>query len=140
MERKWWVLLAVGAASFMTALDGSVANIILPVLSGAFKANVAMIEWVVTIYLLVVSGLLLSFGRLGDMRGHKTIYLVGFGIFMAGSFFSGSAPSAAILIASRLSRTALVANTASVVFWPEGANRSSPLLIRSALWASLRPS
>jgi MFS family permease len=66
-------LLAVGTGSFMTALDSSVVNIILPVVSRAFKTDVATVEWVVTVYLLVVSGLLLSFGRLGDLRGHKPV-------------------------------------------------------------------
>lgn len=59
LEAKWWILLAVGVGSFMTALDGSVVNITLPVVSRAFNSDVAAVEWVVTVYLLVVSGLLL---------------------------------------------------------------------------------
>lgn len=77
-SRKWWVLLAIGVGTFMTALDTSVVNTILPVINQAFKSNIAAIEWVVIIYLLAVSGLLLSFGRLGDIRGHRPIYLSGF--------------------------------------------------------------
>src|SRR5512139_1576982 len=90
---KWGVLIAVGIGTFMTALDTSVVNTVLPVIGQNFSKAITTVEWVVTIYLLVLSGLLLSFGRLGDMRGHKTIYLSGFVIFMAGSFFSGAAPS-----------------------------------------------
>ena len=75
IDRKWWVLIAVGAGTFMSALDGSVVNTILPVVQDHFGVQVATIEWVVTIYLLVLSGFLLSFGRLGDMRGHKKIYI-----------------------------------------------------------------
>jgi EmrB/QacA subfamily drug resistance transporter len=101
LDRKWWVLIAVGVGSFMTALDGSVVNTILPIVSRAFGAGVATIEWVVTVYLLVVSGLLLSFGRLGDMRGHKPVYVSGFVLFVLGSALSGLAPSAEILIVSR---------------------------------------
>ena len=52
----------------MSSLDSSVVNIILPVIKGDFSTDVATIEWVVVVYLLVVSSLLLSFGRLGDMR------------------------------------------------------------------------
>jgi EmrB/QacA subfamily drug resistance transporter len=100
-DRKWGVLLAVGIASLMSAVDGSVANIILPVVTRAFQTDVATIEWVVTIYLLVVSGLLLSFGRLGDMRGNKRVYLIGLVIFVLGSTLSGAAPSAAALVAFR---------------------------------------
>ena len=68
--RKWWVLFAVGTGTFMSALDGSVVNAILPVVRDRLRADIATVEWVVTVYLLVVSGLLLGFGRLGDVRGH----------------------------------------------------------------------
>ena len=101
LDRKWWVLIAVGVGSFMSALDGSVVNTILPIVSRDFRAGVATIEWVVTVYLLVVSGLLLSFGRLGDMRGHKPVYVSGFVLFVAGSALSGLASGAAMLIVSR---------------------------------------
>src|SRR4030065_2924596 len=100
-SRKWLVLVAIGIGTFMTALDTSVVNPILPVIRLTFNESIPNVEWVITIYLLVLSGLLLSFGRLGDMRGHKTIYLIGFGIFMGGSFFSGAAPSMTMLIVSR---------------------------------------
>ena len=73
IDRKWWVLAAVSTGSFMTALDGSVVNTILPVIKDAFRSNVATVEWIVTVYLLVISGLLLTFGRLGDLRGHKSV-------------------------------------------------------------------
>ena len=98
---KWGVLVAVGIGTFMTAIDTSVVNTVLPVIGQNFNQTLTVVEWVVTIYLLVLSGLLLSFGRLGDMRGHKTIYMTGFVIFMAGSFFSGAAPHVNFLIASR---------------------------------------
>jgi hypothetical protein len=73
LERKWWILFAIGAGTFMSALDGSVVNAVLPVIRQNYGSDVATIQWVVTIYLLVVSGLLLSVGRLGDMRGHKVV-------------------------------------------------------------------
>lgn len=99
--QKWGVLVAVGIGTFMTALDTSVVNTVLPVIGQNFNKAITTVEWVITIYLLVLSGLLLSFGRLGDMRGHKTIYLTGFAVFMAGSFFSGAAPTVNFLIISR---------------------------------------
>jgi MFS family permease len=78
MDRKWWVLLSVGVGTFMSALDGNVVNTVLPVVNHSFDSQVASVEWVVTVYLLVVSGLLLTFGRLGDLRGHKVIYFTSF--------------------------------------------------------------
>jgi EmrB/QacA subfamily drug resistance transporter len=98
IDRKWLVFIAIGTGSFMVALDGSVVNAILPVLRDTFSSNVATIEWVVTIYLLVLSGLLLSFGRLGDLRGHRSLYILGFVVFVASSALCGLAWSAGILI------------------------------------------
>jgi EmrB/QacA subfamily drug resistance transporter len=101
IDPKWWVLVAIGTGSFMAALDGSVVNTILPVLRTSFNSNVATIEWVVTVYLLVLSGLLLTFGRLGDLRGHRSIYVWGFGIFIFGSALCGLAWSATMLVIVR---------------------------------------
>jgi EmrB/QacA subfamily drug resistance transporter len=95
------VLAAVGVGTFMSALDGSVVNTILPVVRRAFGSDVASVEWVVTVYLLVVSGLLLSFGRLGDLRGHKITYVSGFAVFVISSALCGLAPSVETLIAFR---------------------------------------
>ena len=57
--RKWWVFVSIGVGTFMSALDGSVVNSLLPVMRSALRTSVSEIEWVVTVYLLVVSGLLL---------------------------------------------------------------------------------
>ncbi|MBN1429951.1 MAG: MFS transporter [Anaerolineae bacterium] len=101
IDRKWWVLVAIGSGSFMSTLDGSVVNTILPILRDTFKSDIATIEWVITVYLLVLSSLLLTFGRLGDLRGHKSVYGWGFGIFIISSILCGMAWSPAALIAFR---------------------------------------
>jgi len=100
-RHKWLSLLAVGIGTFMSALDGSVVNTILPVIRTYFNSEVASVEWVVTIYLLVVSSLLLTFGRLGDLRGQKTIYISGFLIFVAASASCGLASSVEFLVIAR---------------------------------------
>ena len=105
LQTKWWVLIAIGTSTFMSALDTSVVNTILPVIQENFGSDVATIEWIVTVYLLVVSGLLLSFGRLGDIRGHKSVFLTGFVIFIIASALCGLAPSAGALIAYTLCPT-----------------------------------
>ena len=119
IEPKWLVLLTVGVGTFMSALDGSVVNAILPVIQAYFKTDVATVEWVVTIYLLVVSGLLLTFGRLGDLRGNKTVYMWGFVIFVAGSTLSGFSPTPTFLIMSRalqaLGAAMLFANSPAIL-------------------------
>jgi EmrB/QacA subfamily drug resistance transporter len=119
LDRKWWVLLAVGVGTFMSALDSSVANVILPVLNRAFGTSVTTVEWVVTIYLLVVSGLLLTFGRLGDLRSHKQIYILGFVIFVFGSALCAVSPSIPAMVTFRalqaLGAAMLFANSPAIL-------------------------
>jgi EmrB/QacA subfamily drug resistance transporter len=95
---QWLVLIALGISTFMGALDGSVVNTILPVMAGIYAVDIAQIQWVVTVYMLVLSGLLLSFGRLGDLRGHKIVYISGFAVFIVSSALCGMAWSVAALV------------------------------------------
>lgn len=119
IDRKWWLLIAIGTGSFMSALDGSVVNTVLPILRDAFKSDITTIEWVVTVYLLVLSGLLLSFGRLGDLRGHKVIYVWGFGIFILSSALCGMSWSPVMLIVFRgiqaIGGAMLASNSSAIV-------------------------
>lgn len=101
MDRKWWIFLAVGVGAFMSAMSGSTVNIVLPIITREFGSDIATIEWVITIYLLVVSGMLLSFGRLGDLRGHKLVYVSGFAIFIANSPLCAWSPNVIALITFR---------------------------------------
>lgn len=98
---RWWVLAAVATGSGMSGLDSSVSNTVLPVIAVELGADVASVQWVVLIYLLVISALLLSAGRFGDMRGHRGVYITGFGLFVASSAACAAAPSVSWLIAAR---------------------------------------
>jgi EmrB/QacA subfamily drug resistance transporter len=101
-DRRWWVLTTVGVGTFMSALDSSVVNTILPVLTRELGASVAAIEWVPAIYLLVISALLLGVGRAGDLFGYKRLYLAGFGLFVIGSMLCGLSPNVEALIGFRV--------------------------------------
>ncbi len=85
----------------MSALDSSVVNTLLPVLARELGTTVAGIEWVSTVYLLVISGLLLGFGRAGDLYGTKRTYIAGFFVFVIASALCGLSPTAHVLIALR---------------------------------------
>ncbi|MCL4516236.1 MAG: MFS transporter [Firmicutes bacterium] len=98
---KWLALATVGIGTFMAPLDGSVVNIALPHIASSLRATLPTVEWVVMMYLLVISTLLLTYGRLGDMIGHKPVYLAGFVIFTAGSLLCGFSPAIGYLIAFR---------------------------------------
>ncbi|OAT85450.1 hypothetical protein A6M21_05890 [Desulfotomaculum copahuensis] len=99
---KWWVLASIALGTFMGPLDGSIVNIALPSISSYFHTSLAMVEWVVMSYLLMISSLLLTYGRLGDMYGHKPIYLGGFVIFTLGSALCGFSPGIGFLIGARV--------------------------------------
>jgi EmrB/QacA subfamily drug resistance transporter len=96
-----WVLVAIGASTLMSALDGSVVNIVLPIINRTLGSEIAAVEWVVVIYLLVLSGLLLSFGRLGDLKGHKPVFITGLVVFIAGSVFCGLSQTILTLVLFR---------------------------------------
>ncbi|HYE84309.1 MAG TPA: MFS transporter [Clostridia bacterium] len=101
-KRVKLIIVAVAVGTFMAALDTSVVNIALPNISTFFGAPLYIIEWVVMSYLLVISSLLLTYGRLGDMYGHKRIYVGGFVIFTAGSLLCSLAPNIFMLIIARV--------------------------------------
>jgi len=65
---KWAVLALVAVGTFMTALDASIVNIGLPSIARTFRAPVGgAVEWVIIVYLVVIAGTLLTFGRLSDL-------------------------------------------------------------------------
>ncbi len=85
MEYKWKAMFTVWIGVFMATLDGSIVNVALPTLTEYFKTDITTIEWVVMAYLLTITSLLLSLGRLSDMFGRKTIFAGGLAIFTIGS-------------------------------------------------------
>jgi len=98
---KWIVFSLVAAGVFMSTLDSSIVNIALPAIMDDFQVTLVVIEWVPMIYLLTVSSLLLTFGRLSDIRGRRLVYCGGFFIFATGSMLCGLAGGAPTLIAAR---------------------------------------
>ncbi len=101
-SRKWYVMLAVAMSIFLGTIDGSIVNVALPTLVKELGTTFATVQWVVLAYLLAISTLILSMGRLGDMIGKKPVFLTGFVIFTAGSVLCGLAPTVYWLIAFRV--------------------------------------
>ena len=99
--QTWLIFFMVAIGIFMATLDGSIVNIALPSIMADFEVPLATIQWVVMIYLLTVTSLLLSFGRLSDIRGRRIVYSSGLFLFSFGSLFCGMSQSAHWLIASR---------------------------------------
>lgn len=96
------ILAVISLAVFMADLDTSIVNISLPTIADAFRVDLGMVSWVVMAYLLVVTGLMLAFGRLGDILGFRRVFTGGLVVFTAGSLFCGLAGSIGLLVASRV--------------------------------------
>lgn len=93
------LFLLVGA--FMSILDSSIVNVAIPTLESAFSATTADIQWVITIYLLVLGVAVPASGWLTDRFGPKHLYVASLAVFTIGSFLSGLAWSTGSLIAFR---------------------------------------
>ncbi|MFQ5577796.1 MAG: MFS transporter [Anaerolineae bacterium] len=101
-SRKWFAMIAVAMGIFLSTIDGSIVNVALPTLVRDLQTGFAVVQWVVLAYLLTITALMLSVGRLADMIGKKPLYTAGFVVFTTGSVLCGLAPTVAWLIGFRV--------------------------------------
>jgi len=101
-SRKWYVMAAVSMGTLLATIDSSIVNVALPTMVRVFDTDFATVQWVVLAYLLTLATLLLSIGRLADMKGKKSIYALGFIIFTIGSVLNGLSPNIYWLIIFRV--------------------------------------
>ncbi|GAA3185340.1 MFS transporter [Lentilactobacillus kefiri] len=88
-KNSWWILVSIGMFAFMSNLDSSIVNIAMPIMAKQLHVPMNQIEWVVSSYLIVLTALLLFFGKLGDIYGKVKVFRIGTVIFLLGSFLSG---------------------------------------------------
>jgi EmrB/QacA subfamily drug resistance transporter len=121
---KWrgnpWAILAVlSLGFFMTLLDLTIVNIAIPDMVERLNASLDQILWVVNAYALALAVLLITAGRLGDLRGKKTLYLSGVALFTLASLACGLAQGPGQLIAFRaiqgVGAAMLIPQTLSVI-------------------------
>jgi EmrB/QacA subfamily drug resistance transporter len=96
-----WALTSLSLSMLLSSLGTSIANVGLPSLAEAFNASFQQVQWIVLGYLLVITTLIVSIGRLGDMTGRKRLLLVGIVVFTLGSALCGVAATLGLLIAAR---------------------------------------
>jgi MFS family permease len=101
-SRKWYVMVAVGVGILLGTIDLTIVNIALPTLVREFKASFSTVQWVALAYMLTLSTLTLTMGRLGDMIGKKQIYIAGMVVFTIGSMLCGISSSIYWLIGFRV--------------------------------------
>jgi EmrB/QacA subfamily drug resistance transporter len=109
VSHRWWVLAVIGLAQLMVVLDITIVNIALPSAQEALHFNNDGRQWIVTAYSLAFGSLLLLGGRLADLIGRKTTFVIGIAGFAAASAVGGAATNFAMLVAARTIQGAFAA-------------------------------
>lgn len=94
-------LASLSLATLLASLGSSIANVGLPEMARAFEAAFSMVQWIVLAYLLSITAMIVSVGRLGDRFGHRRLLLAGLLLFVVASALCGVALSLPWLIAAR---------------------------------------
>lgn len=100
-RHRWLMLVVVGAGLLLITLDNSILYTALPTLTIELSATNAESLWIINAYPLVMTGLLLGAGTLGDKYGHRRLFIIGLALFGIASLIAAFAPTAAVLIGSR---------------------------------------
>jgi EmrB/QacA subfamily drug resistance transporter len=98
---RWLALYVLCLGSLMIVLDVTIVNVALPSIRRDLGFSEASLAWVVNAYLLTYGGCLLLGGRLGDIYGHRRLFLGGIGLFTAASLACGLADSQSVLVVAR---------------------------------------
>ena len=112
---RWMALYVLCAGVLMIVLDMTVVNVALPSIQEDLGFSQSGLAWVVNAYLIAFGGLLLLSGRVGDLIGHRKIFLIGLGIFTVASLLCAVAQTQEMLIAARFVQGAGGALTSAVV-------------------------
>jgi EmrB/QacA subfamily drug resistance transporter len=98
---RWFALYTLTLASLMIVLDATIVNVALPSIRQDLDFSQTSLAWVVNAYLLTYGGFLLLGGRLGDLFGHRRLFLAGITLFTAASLVCGLSTTQGMLIAAR---------------------------------------
>ena len=101
MSRQWLTLMAILLVYIPVAIDATVLHVAAPTLSVALGSSGNELLWIIDIYSLVMAGMVLPMGALGDKIGFKRLLLLGSAIFGVASLCAALSPTALTLIASR---------------------------------------
>src|SRR2546428_2958561 len=98
---RWFALIVLCLGALMIVLDTTIVNVALPSIRADLGFSQTSLAWVVNAYLLTFGGFLLLGGRLGDLFGHRRLFLAGVSLFTLASLGCGLANSQGFLVAAR---------------------------------------
>ena len=140
-RRRWWTLVGVALATFMTFLDNNVVNVALPSIQRELHLSISGLEWIVSSYILVFSGLMLVGGRLADVFGRRRLFVAGIAVFTGASLLAGLAGSEEVLVFARvlqgIGAAASIPSTLAIISstFPDPGERSRAVGVWSAVSA-----
>jgi MFS family permease len=100
-RKRWLALIVLCLGDLMIVLDMTIVNVALPSIRADLGFSQTSLVWVVNAYMLTFGGFLLLGGRLGDLYGHRRLFLLGIMLFTLASLACGLADAKALLIAAR---------------------------------------
>lgn len=101
IQAKWWVLIGVSLASLIAMIDFTIVSTVLPAIQHELATSMLELQWVMNIFVLIVSMLMVGMGRLGDVFGQRKMLLFGISLFGIASLFAGLSVNPLELIISR---------------------------------------
>jgi EmrB/QacA subfamily drug resistance transporter len=100
-RKRWLALMVLCLGVLMIVLDSTIVNVALPSIRADLGFSETSLVWVVNAYMLTFGGFLLLGGRLGDLFGHRRLFLLGITLFTLASLACGLAQSQAMLVVAR---------------------------------------
>src|SRR5690348_5479723 len=100
-RRILWTFVVTSVALFMGSLDNLVVTTALPSIRDHLHASLGDLQWTVNAYTLTFAVLLLTGATLGDRFGRRRVFVIGLGVFTAGSAAAAMAPGIGALVAAR---------------------------------------
>ena len=90
---KWWALIGLSLLAFTAFLDFTIVNTALPAIQKSLDAPVVKLQWIVSIFALMLTVLMIAMGKLGDILGRRKIFYIGCLLFIFAAVGAGLAPS-----------------------------------------------
>lgn len=100
-RQRWFALMLLCMGELMIVLDTTIVNVALPSIQRDLKFSETSLVWVVNAYMLTYGGFLLLGGRLGDLFGHRKLFLMGITLFTVASLVCGVAGTQWLLVCAR---------------------------------------
>src|SRR4051812_15995588 len=130
---RWLALIVLCLGDLMIVLDTTIVNVALPSIRADLGFSQTSLAWVVNAYILTFGGFLLLGGRLGDLYGHRRLFLAGIALFTASSLACGLAQTQGELVAARAVQglggavASAVSLSLMMMLFPEPAERAKAM-------------